>query len=256
MTAPFTPQRFVGKISLVTGAAGDGIGRATANRLAAEGATVVLTDIHRSRLAKAVDELAATHDERVTGIHLDMGDRSSIDKAVDEALARFGRVDVLVNNAAINALGPLHEISYEDWEQTIAVDLTGPWYLIKRLLPRMYENGFGSIINISSVASFLTGRNEVPYAAAKVGLQLLTRTVALEGGPRGVRCNAIAPGVIESRFVAKYAEKFELFRQTIPLGRFGKPDEVATAIAFLASEDAAYITGETLTMSGGSTMRS
>jgi NAD(P)-dependent dehydrogenase (short-subunit alcohol dehydrogenase family) len=160
-------------------------------------------------------------------------------------------VDVLVNNAAINVLAPLSRYETDDWDRVMAVDLDAAFYLIRRALPGMLERGQGSIVNITSVAAFLGNVQEGPYAAAKAGLHALTRSVAVEGGPRGVRCNAVATGIIESRFVQRYAEAMEPEKQRTPLRRFGRPEEVAELVAFLVSERSAFITGEVINISGG-----
>jgi NAD(P)-dependent dehydrogenase (short-subunit alcohol dehydrogenase family) len=249
-------ERFAGRVALVTGAAGDGIGQATARRLLEEGARVVVTDSHERRTREVAAELGGKFGEdRVVGIVLDVADRASIDAALAEVAARFGVVDIVVNNAAINVLTEVAEMDPADWDYTMAVDLSGPWYLTRALLPGMYELGRGSIVTITSVAGYLGGGREGPYAAAKAALHSLTRTLALEGGPRGVRANAVAPGIIESKFIAKHRANFEAEIEKTPLRRLGLPDDVASVVAFLCSEDSAFVTGETITVSGGWYMR-
>lgn len=242
--------------ALVTGAAGDGIGQAIARRLLDDGARVVVTDIHQRRTEAVARELAAIHgSDRVVGIPLDVGDRDAIDRVVAHVTAEVGTVDVLVNNAAINVLTEVDRMDPADWDRTMAVDLSGPWYLCRALLPGMYDRGWGSIVNVTSVAGFLGGGREGPYAAAKAALHSLTRTLALEGGPRGVRANAVAPGIIESKFIERHREQFDAEAAKTPLRRLGFPAEVASVVAFLCSDDASYVTGETITVSGGWYMR-
>ena len=245
-----------GRVVLVTGAAGDGIGQATARRFLDDGATVVVTDSHEGRTASVTAALTETYgDGRAIGLPLDVGDRDAIDATVGEVLARLGRIDVLVNNAAINVLTEVDRMDPADWDRTMAVDLSGPWYLCRAVLPGMYERGSGAIVNVTSVAGFLGGGREGPYAAAKAALHSLTRTLALEGGPRGVRANCVAPGIIESKFIVKHRASFDGEVEKTPLRRLGLPSEVASVVAFLCSDDASYVTGETITVSGGWYMR-
>lgn len=245
-----------GRLALVTGAAGDGIGQATARRLLDDGAGVVVTDSHEKRTAAVARELADKYGaERVSGVVLDVGDRASIDTALAAVAADRGVVDIVVNNAAINVLVEVADMDPADWDRTMAVDLSGPWYLTRALLPGMYALGRGSVVTVTSVAGYLGGGREGPYAAAKAALHSLTRTIALEGGPRGVRANAVAPGIIESKFVNTYRDNFEGEVAKTPLRRIGGASEVASVIAFLCSDDASFVTGETITVSGGWYMR-
>lgn len=248
--------RFAGRVALVTAAAGDGIGRATATRLAAEGASVAVTDAHEARTADTTAALRAEFGERVVGHAMDVSDRERVDQVLARVGAELGPVDVLVNNAALNILAPVSRYTLEDWERVIDVDLTSCFYLIRQLLPGMMERGWGSIVNVTSVAAYLTGGGrEGPYASAKAALHALTRAVAEEGGPHGVRCNAVAPGVIESRFVTRYRETMEPLVARTPLRRIGRAEEVASIIAFLVSEESSFVTGEVVNASGGWYMR-
>jgi NAD(P)-dependent dehydrogenase (short-subunit alcohol dehydrogenase family) len=240
-----------GRVALVTGGAGAGIGSATARRLAEEGAAVVVVDDHERRTREVAEALAKETGARVLGCVGDIADRARMDAVLAEVEEALGPVDVLVNNAAINVLAPLSRYETDDWDRVMAVDLDAAFYLIRRARPGMLERGQGSIVNITSVAAFLGNVQEGPYAAAKAGLHALTRSVAVEGGPRGVRCNAVATGIIESRFVQRYAEAMEPEKQRTPLRRFGRPEEVAELVAFLVSERSAFITGEVINISGG-----
>jgi NAD(P)-dependent dehydrogenase (short-subunit alcohol dehydrogenase family) len=186
---------------------------------------------------------------------LDLGHREQIASVCDAVERSLGPVDVLVNNAAINVLVPVSEYRQEDWDRVLEVDLTACFALIRRLLPGMKERRRGSIVNVTSIAAFIGNAREGPYAAAKAALHSLTRSVAVEGGPFGVRANAVAPGIIESRFVSKDAARYEAMAQQAPLRRIGRAEEVAEAIAFLASERSSYVTGEVLNVSGGWYMR-
>ncbi len=244
-------RRFAGRVALVTGGAGAGIGAATAHRLARDGAAVIVVDHHAGRTAARVAELEAAYDVRVRGFTVDIADRGAVDKMLDRA-AEFGTIDILVNNAAINIQGSIFDYDPDDFDQVIDVDLNACWYLIRQLIWPMRELGRGSIVNISSVAAYNGGRGrEAPYSAAKAGLLELTRSVAIEGGPYGIRCNAIAPGLIWSKFVEKHRERFQADADATPLRRHGQPDEIANVVAFLVSDESSFITGEVINVSGG-----
>lgn len=251
--APVRRYGFEGRVALVTGAAGSGIGKATARRLAAEGASVVVTDVHPGRTATTVAEI---QDEfpgaRVVGHVMDTGDRAAIDAVVGAVTADLGPIDLLVNNAAVNVLGLVVDYDPADWDRVIEVDLTGCWYLTKSVMPAMIERGNGSVVNISSVASSLGGGGtEGPYAAAKAGLQSLTRTVAAEGGPYGIRANAIAVGIVWTKFVEKHADRLAPEAERTPIRRLGQPGEIAAVVAWLASDESSFVTGATINASGG-----
>ncbi len=242
-------------MALVTGAAGDGAGQAIARRLLREGASVAVTDVHERRTKDVVAALADVHGPRVGGYLLDVGSRESIDAALEQVTAELGPVDVLVNNAALNVLVPVSEYAFDDWDTVMEADLNGCFRLIRRVLPGMMERGFGSIVNVTSVAAFIGNAREGPYAAAKAALHSLTRSIALEAGPHGVRCNAVAPGIIRSKFVKKYESSFDGEVERTPMRRLGEPEDVANAVAFLVSEQSSFVTGEVLNVSGGWYMR-
>jgi NAD(P)-dependent dehydrogenase (short-subunit alcohol dehydrogenase family) len=242
-----------GRVALVTGAAGAGIGRACAQRLGRDGAAVVVTDVHERRTAETVaalaDELAPTP---VVGHTLDVSDRSRVDEVFADVAATLGPIDILVNNAAMNVLGTVADYDPADWDRVIDVDLTACWYLMRAALPAMTAQGWGSIVNVSSVAGYLGGAgSEGPYAAAKAGLQSLTRTVAAEAGPQGVRANAVAVGIVWSKFVEKHAASLAPEAERTPLRRLGRPEEIAAVVAWLASDESSFVTGETINASGG-----
>jgi NAD(P)-dependent dehydrogenase (short-subunit alcohol dehydrogenase family) len=244
-----------GRVALVTGAAGAGIGQAVARRLGAEGAALVVVDSHRRRLAKVSDAIRAEVTDRLLAYTVDVADRSAVDDMIDSARRELGPVDVLVNNAAVNSLQSPPEMDPLDFDRIIDVDLGAPWYLSRAVVRDMIDSGGGSIVNVSSIAAWTGSANEGPYAAAKAGLQSLTRTFAMFGGPYGIRCNAVAPGFIESKFMEAYGERLQGEIERTPLGRIGTAEEVAAVVAFLASDDASFITGETVNVSGGWLMR-
>ncbi|MGO9055814.1 MAG: SDR family NAD(P)-dependent oxidoreductase [Candidatus Binataceae bacterium] len=240
------------KIALVTAAAGAGMGKVTAHRLAQEGSIVVVTDSHAKRTHETAEELAKEFPGRVIGFPLDVTDRKSVDEVVSAVNSRFGKIDILVNNAGINAFGGVAELNPDDWQKVLDVDLTGCFNMIRIILPGMRQRRSGAIINIASVAAW-TANSSAPYNAAKAGVLALTRTVAAEAGPDGVRCNAIAPGMILTKWVETHWKEIggDKMARECPMRRGGQPEEVAAATCFLASDDASYITGEAITVSGG-----
>ena len=249
-------KELAGRVAFVTGGAGGGIGRATVRRLAREGATVVLADVREARCLEVTGQLREEFGPKFHGYGVDIADRERVDEVLAEVEATVGPVDILVNNAALNVLAPTSEYDPADWDRVMAVDLSACFYLARKTLPGMMERGWGSIVNVTSVAGYLHGYGqEGPYAAAKAGLHSLTRALAYEGGPHGVRCNAVAPGIIETRFIAQSPEQFEKEKKQTPVRRFGTPDEVANVIFFLVSEQSAFVTGETINVSGGWYMR-
>ena len=251
---------FDDRVVLVTGGGGSCIGGPTALRFAEEGASVVVCDVHERRNREMAEKITKETGAKVLAFPLDIADRPAVDRMLAESERELGPVDVLVCNAAENKLG--HMVSYDpaDWDRTIDVSLTANFYLSRKVLPAMVERRRGNIVHVSSVAAFIGNpneeRGEPAYAAAKAALHALARNIAFEVGPHGVRCNAVAAGVIESRFVAKYAEQFESVKQETPLRRFGRSEDVVEAIQFLADDRrSGFITGEVLNVSGGWYMR-
>ncbi|MFD9287075.1 SDR family NAD(P)-dependent oxidoreductase [Streptomyces sp. NPDC060030] len=245
-----TPPRFDGYAALLTGA-GQGIGAATARRLASEGAAVLVTDLdagRAGRTAAAIRETGGTAES----LACDVGDRSAVDAAVAHAVAAFGRLDVLVNNAYANHDdAPLFEDEADEpWARTLDVTLNGPYRCSRAALPHLVASGRGAVVNIGSV----NGEQDFgghAYSAAKAGLASLTRTLAGHAGPRGVRVNLVAPGTIRTDAWAGRDAELERASALYPLGRIGEPDDIASAVAFLASRDAQWITGTTLRVDGG-----
>jgi NAD(P)-dependent dehydrogenase (short-subunit alcohol dehydrogenase family) len=249
-------KELTGRIALVTGGAGGGIGRATVTRLAREGAVVVMADNRESRCLEVAKDLCEVFPQGVHGYGVDIADRGGVDEVLSDIEATLGPVDILVNNAAVNFIAPVSEYKVEEWDRVMDVDLNACFYLTRKLMPGMMERGFGSIVNVTSVAGWLHGYGqEGPYAAAKAALHSLTRAIAFEGGPHGVRCNAVAPGIIESAFIRQSPEQFEREKKQTPLRRFGTSDEVANVIFFLVSEQSGFITGDVINVSGGWYMR-
>ena len=245
-----------GKVVLVTGGAG-AIGSAIARRLADNGAALGIADIN----AEGAASLAATLPVAID-CAVDIREAALVDAAVGKVLDRFGRLDILVNNAGVNTLAHrvnLDAFPAEEWDRITGIDLDGLYVMTKAALKPMLANGGGRIVNIASVVGLAAMRLQSPFVAAKAGMIHLTRSMALELGPLGVRTNAIAPGSIMTELTAKlfYGEdgklagRTEEFMKHIPLGRPGTPEEIAEAVLFLASPAASYINGQILAVDGG-----
>jgi NAD(P)-dependent dehydrogenase (short-subunit alcohol dehydrogenase family) len=249
---------FEGRVALVTAAAGRGIGQAIARRLAAGGARVVVSDVHERRTKEVTAAIAADHPHtQVAGYPLDVADRARIDAVVAEVARTLGPIRILVNNAAVNVVGSIFHYDPADWDRCLAVNLSGPWYLCRAVMPQMRDAGGGAIVNISTVAPDVGGNGiEAPYAISKGGLNVLTRSCAHEGGPHGIRSNAVAMGVVAgTKFIDDHPEIAQPALAQTPLRRHARPEDIAEAVAFLASERARHITGEILNVAGGYYMR-
>jgi 3-oxoacyl-[acyl-carrier protein] reductase len=251
-------DEFKDEVVLVTGAAGLGIGQATARRLAEGGAHVVVTDIHPGRTEKVAQAMREDYpNSQILGMPLDAGDRDQIDIVVAAVADAFGRIDILVNNAAVNIIKPVFDCEPDDWDRVMAVNVNGPWYLARRVLPIMRDRAHGVIINVTSYAGDVGGAGiETPYAVSKGALNTLTRCLAHEAGPFGIRVNSVSPGLTDgTKFLNDHPEIRERPDARTPLGSIPHKDEIAEAIAFLASTRAAHITGEILNISAGAYMR-
>ncbi|HEY0485290.1 MAG TPA: 3-oxoacyl-ACP reductase FabG [Mycobacteriales bacterium] len=249
-------MRFTGKVALVTGAA-QGIGAATARRLAEEGASVAVVDLTAERAQPVVDEITAKGGV-AAAFGANVADQAAVESTVDAVVERFGRLDVLVNNAGVTKDNLLFKMSRDDWDAVLAVNLTGVFLCCQAAQKHMVAQQYGKIVNLSS-RSALGNRGQVNYAATKAGVQGLTATLALELGPFGINVNAVAPGYVATSMTAATAtrvgsspeEHQELAAKNTPLRRVGQPEEIASVIAFLASDDASYVSGQTLYVNGG-----
>lgn len=238
--------RLAGKVALVTGAA-RGIGRATAARFAAEGARVVVADIDLDGATRTAAGL------RAAPVHLDVADAGAWGDAVASAVERFGGLDVLVNNAGIGAGGPLHEAPLADHYRVIDVNLHGVLLGMRAVTEAMSAGGGGAIVNISSIDGLVGIRNLTSYVASKHAVTGMTRSAALELGRFGIRVNSVHPGVISSDLVRNSSARDALERLVArqPIPRMGRPEEVASMVAFLASDESSYCTGAAFVIDGG-----
>ncbi|WP_037370772.1 SDR family NAD(P)-dependent oxidoreductase [Amycolatopsis orientalis] len=239
------------KIALVTGA-GQGIGAAIAAKLAAEGATVVVTDINEET-AKAT---AGRIGNRSLGLRTDVADRDSVAATVDRVVDELGRVDVLVNNAGWDKAEPFVDSEPATWDRIIRINLYGQLHTCRQVLPIMAAQGYGRVVNIGSDSGRVGSSGEAVYSAAKGGVIAFTKTIAREMARAGVTANCVSPGPTDTALFASIGgEKLrEALKKAIPLKRLGQPEDLANAVAFLASDEAAFITGQTVSVSGGLTM--
>jgi NAD(P)-dependent dehydrogenase (short-subunit alcohol dehydrogenase family) len=252
--------RLQGRLAVVTGSA-RGIGKGVAESLGLDGAKVLLTDVDEDALELAV---AALRERGLDahGIAADVSDKSSIDALFDAAREQHGPVGILVNNAGRIVVKPFLEESWEDWSSVIATNLSSTFLTCQRAIPDMIEIGRGAIVNVSSLAAFHYTVPHTGYSASKAGLVAMTRELAYQFGPDGIRVNAISPGAIatrmtgaedDGRLVDEAVQKSVL--GAVQLGRWGQPEDVGKLVAFLASDDAGFITGDVVTIAGGSDLR-
>lgn len=246
------------RIALVTGA-GSGMGEAVSHRLAREGMAVAALDINGEAAARVVQDIHEAGGEAVAVV-ADVGDRDQVEAALDEIHDVFGPVTVLVNNAGVENFTPFDEIDGDNWRCILDVNLTGSYVVTQAVLPDMLEESWGRIVNIASLAAQVGAPNMVHYAASKGGVVAMTRSLAIELGPRGITVNAVSPGFIDTPMSRRsidngaFGVPLEQMLQTYPIPRLGRPEEVATACAFFISEDAGYITGQLLGVNGGTAM--
>ena len=244
--------RFDGKVALVTGAA-SGIGWATARRMAEEGARVVLSDLDGDRLAQRVAELEA---QRAMAVATDVSELEACGAMVAQTMERFGRLDILVNNAGIGGYGRVGELDPEQWRRVLAVDLDAVFYGSRAAMPHLVASGRGAIVNTASISGLGGDYGFSAYNAAKAGVINLTRTMAIDYAREGLRVNSVSPGLVITPLASVLHENNALmaeYAERVPMGRGARPEEIAAAICFLASDDASYVTGCNLVVDGGLT---
>lgn len=242
------------RVAIVTGAA-RGIGKAVALTLIREGAKVALVDVERKRL-EALKEDIEKKGGQAAAFVCDITKSSEVLAMVQQALANFGRIDILVNNAGIIRRGTIETVTEEDWDQVIAVNLKGTFNCSKAVVETMKKQRYGKIINVSSIAGKMGDITSAPgYGPSKAGIDALTKTLARQLAPYGINVNGVAPHAIETEMSAQWSEeRRKEIIASIPLGRLGKPEDVAEAVLFLASDQASFITGEILDVNGGAWM--
>jgi 3-oxoacyl-[acyl-carrier protein] reductase len=242
-----------GKIAVVTGAS-QGIGRQIALTLAENGATLIITDL-TDAIFEVMKEIEAQGAQGLA-IKCDVTDPTEGQDIVKQALTKYTKIDILVNNAGIYPSKPFLEMTEEDWDHVIRVNLRGVFHCTKAVLPTMIKNHYGKIINISSIAGTVVGfQNLTHYSASKAGIAGFTRSLALETAPHAININAVAPGPIETPGTKADQQTYEQTRKAIPLGRWGQPKDVANLVLFLASDDSNFITGQCITTDGGYTLQ-
>ena len=246
-------MRLKGRVSIITGG-GRGIGHATAIKLAQEGAIVVVCDLDQASIDATVE---AVHRAGGTasGYIVDVAKRPSVDAMVAGVLATYGRIDVLINNAGIILDAQLRKMSDAAFDKVIEVNLKGTYNCTRAVVDTMIGQGSGVILNASSIVGIFGNFGQTNYAASKFGVIGMVKTWARELGPKGIRSNAVCPGFVETSIIESIPEKvLETMRSRVPLGRLGKPEDIANVYAFLASDEASYINGAVIEVSGGATI--
>lgn len=246
------------KVAFCTAAAGAGIGQATARMFAREGARVVITDMHLERCLAVADEIKREFDVDALAMECDVTSRQDIEKAINETMDQWGRIDILFNNAGTNRPSQIVDITDEMWDLVMNTSLRGTFFCCRAILPIMMKQDFGRIVSTTSVAAFKGLKaGHAHYAAAKAGVMAFTRCLAMEGAPYHVTANTIAPSFIYNEFIPHIYPRDEIERMyaEIPYPRKGTPEDIANTVLFLVSDEGEYITGQTICVTGGSWMR-
>lgn len=246
-------ERFSNKVVVVTGGA-SGIGAAAVDRFLREGASVAALDVGDEALGKLADDHSQASDRLMTAT-CDVSDSAMVDSAVAEVVSRFGRIDVLINNAGVGGVGKAGDVSDEDWRKVMAVDLDGIFFTARAALPHLIEAG-GNIVNTASISGLAGDKSMVAYDTAKGAVVNFTRATAVDYGKAGVRVNAVCPGPVRTPILAEALDQKEIsdiYEERIPLGYVSDPEDMAGVMAFLASADARMITGINIPVDGGLT---
>ena len=246
-------KRLENRVAIITGGTA-GIGAATAIKFAQEGAKVILWARNAERGNAFIEKMKGMGLEAEFDA-IDSSNYEAVCEAAKRVNDKYGKIDILINNAGITNDSTLKKMTIEQWQQVIDINLSGSFYCIKAITPYMLEKGYGRIVNASSVVALYGNFGQTNYVATKAGLIGMTKTLARELGKKGITVNAVAPGFIETDMVAKMPENvLDGMRAKVPVGRLGQPEEIASAYLFLASEEAAYINGATLSVDGGMTI--
>ncbi|CEH29728.1 3-oxoacyl-ACP synthase [Aneurinibacillus migulanus] len=246
-------MEFEKQSALITGGA-SGLGRKAAQLFCERGAHVIIADVNKEQGLQTVTELRE-NGGKADFVQVNVADESSVQTLIEEIRQKIGRLDVLINNAGITRDSMLHKMGKEKWDQVIAINLTGVYVCTKAAIPLMLENGYGRIINTSSVVGLYGNIGQTNYAAAKAGVIGLTKTWAKELGAKGITVNAVAPGFIHTPMLDAVPEKIlEMMRQKVPVLRLGEAEDIARAYVFLASPQSSYINGAVLSVDGGLTL--
>lgn len=242
-------MRFVGKVVIVTGA-GSGIGQAIAKKFAEEGADIAIPDINVAGAQKTAEAIKAIG-RKVLVVETDVTDSQQVQAMIAKTVDTFGQIDILVNNAGINIRKFPNEFTDEEWHRVIDVNLNGVWYFCRYVLDHFLQRGQGNIVNIASIGAFQAAHDRAPYMASKGAVVSLTQALANDLAEKNIRVNAVAPGNTATSMTAAQSDLDAMTKFLVPMKRWAKPEEIAAAVAFLASDEASFITGHTLVVDGG-----